>query len=86
MYFKFPVCYPVIHVGDACKDKEACLRMYDIIKCSIVPTEMYQSVLPFLENQKQMLCLRLTCVLTTNTGECSSTTDKKKESLLVGGQ
>ena len=25
-YFKFPVRHPVIHVGDACKDKEACLR------------------------------------------------------------
>ena len=25
-YFKFPVGHPVVHVGDACKDKEACLR------------------------------------------------------------
>ena len=24
-YFKFPVRHPVIHVGDACKDKEASL-------------------------------------------------------------
>ena len=26
-YFKFLVVHPVIHVGDACKDKEACLAM-----------------------------------------------------------
>jgi hypothetical protein len=29
-YFKFPVGHPVMHVGDACKDKEACLRMEDL--------------------------------------------------------
>jgi len=26
-YFKFPVCHPIIHVGDACNDKEETLRM-----------------------------------------------------------
>ena len=25
-YFKFLVGHPVVHVGDPCKDKEACLR------------------------------------------------------------
>ena len=39
-YFKFLVGHPVIHVGDVCKDKEACLRMDGLIKCSIVPPEM----------------------------------------------
>ena len=36
-YFKFPVRHPIIHVGNACKDVEACLRMDGLIKCSIVP-------------------------------------------------
>jgi len=26
-YFKFPMCHPVIHVGNVFKDKEACLHM-----------------------------------------------------------
>ena len=38
-YFKFPMCHPVIHVGDVCKNKEACLRMEGLIKCSIMPPE-----------------------------------------------
>ena len=25
-YLKFPIGHPIIHVGDACNDKEACLR------------------------------------------------------------
>jgi len=40
-YFKFPVRHPVIHVGDACKDKEACLRKDGLIKCSIIPPERF---------------------------------------------
>ena len=36
-YFKFSVGNPVIYVADVCKDKEACLPMYGLIKCSIVP-------------------------------------------------
>ena len=38
-YFKFPVGHTFIHVGDTCKDKEACLRADGMIKCSIVPLE-----------------------------------------------
>jgi len=38
-YFKLPVRHPVMHLGDACKDREACLRREGIIKCSIVPSE-----------------------------------------------
>ena len=30
-YFKFPVGHPIIQVGDACKDLEACLRMDGLI-------------------------------------------------------
>ena len=38
-YFKFPIGHPRIHVGDACKDVEACLRMDGLIKCTIVPPQ-----------------------------------------------
>ena len=40
IYFNFPVGHPVIPVGDACKDIEACLCMDGLIKCSIVPPEI----------------------------------------------
>jgi len=40
---KFHVGNPVIHVGDACKDKEACLRKDGLTKCSIVPPEVVSS-------------------------------------------
>ena len=70
-YFKFPVGHPVFHVGDAFKEKEACLRKEGLIKFPIVPPEMfYPAVLPFRTNQKHMFCLCLSCVLTSNTGEC----------------
>ena len=32
-YFKFPVGHPVIHVGDACRDKEAILQKEGLVKC-----------------------------------------------------
>jgi len=57
-YFKFPVGHPVIHVGDACKDTEACLRKEGLMKCSIVlPERLYNPVLPFRANQKLMFSL-----------------------------
>jgi len=69
-YFKFPVGHPIIHVGDACKDIEACLRMDGLIKCSILPPEkLYHPVLPFSFNNKLMFCLCRTCVLTSSSGE-----------------
>ena len=78
-YLKFPVWHPVIHAGDACKDKEACLRKEGLIKCTIVPPEtMYHPVLPFRANQKLMFGLCRTCVLTSNTGECRHKTDEER--------
>ena len=51
-YGKFPVAHPVFHVGDACKDKEACLGKEGLIKCTIVPPErLYHRVLPFRANR-----------------------------------
>jgi len=47
-YFKFPVGHSVIHVGGVCKNKEACLGMEGLIKCSIVlPARLHHLVLPF---------------------------------------
>jgi hypothetical protein len=57
-------------VGDACKDREACLRKEGLMKCSIVPPEIYHPVLPYRANQKLIFRLCRTCVLTTNTGNC----------------
>jgi len=57
-YFNFPVGLPIIHVGDACNDMKACLRMDGLMKCSIVPSErLYHPVLLFRCNNKLMLCL-----------------------------
>jgi len=65
-YLKFPVIHDIIHVGDACEDREACLRMDVLIKCSIVPPEkLYHTVLPFRCNNKLIFCLCRTCALTS---------------------
>jgi len=50
-YGKFPVGHPVVHVGDACKDKEVCLCRESLLKCTIVyPEKLYHPVLPFRAN------------------------------------
>ena len=78
-YFNFPVGHPVIHVGDACKDKEACLHMDCQIKCSIVtPERLYHRLLPFRANQKLMFCLCRTCDITSSTGEYCHTTVEER--------
>ena len=47
-YFKFPIGYPIIHIGDTCTDIEACLKMEGLMKCKIVPpTNLYHPVLPY---------------------------------------
>ena len=52
-YFKFPIGHPIIHVVDVCKDKDACLQMLGLIKCSIVPPKkLYHPVLPYRSNNK----------------------------------
>ena len=84
-YGQFPVGHPFVHVGDACKDKEACLRKEGVIKCSIVPPErLYHIVLHFRANQKPMFSLCQTCVLTSHTGECHHKKDGKGPSLEHG--
>ena len=66
-YFNFAVAHTVIHVVDACKNREACLRMDGLIKCSIIPTEtLYHPILPFRCNNKLMFFHCRTCVLTSS--------------------
>jgi hypothetical protein len=36
MYFIFPIGHATIHVGDACADKEACLKTDGLMECTIV--------------------------------------------------
>jgi len=63
-YFKFLIGHPRIHVGDACKNLEACLRIDGLIMCTIVPPqELYHPVLPYKFNKKIILCLCRSCVL-----------------------
>jgi len=78
-YFMFPVVHPVIHVGDACNDKEACLRMDGLIKCSIVPSQkLCHPVLPFRYYNKLIICLYRTCVFTSSV-ECVHTPDEDRD-------
>jgi len=71
-YFKFPIGHPIIHVGDACRNKEACLQMDGLIKCSIVPPrKLYHPVLPCRSNNKLLFCLCRSCFYERNiSGEC----------------
>jgi len=78
IYFKFPVGHPVIHVGDACSDIHACLRMEGLIKCSVVPPDkLYHPVLPYRCSNKLMFCLCRTCV-DTSSAECTHTDDEDR--------
>ena len=78
-YFKFPVDYPVIHVGDACKEREACLRKEGLMKCSIVPPErLYHTVLPFRGNLNLTFSLYRTFDLTSNRGQCCQKIDEER--------
>ena len=78
-YFTFAVGHPVIHVGDACKEKEACLGKKGLIIYSTVPPEwLYHPVFPFRANQNLMFSLCRTCVLTSNTGDFCHKTDEER--------
>ena len=78
-YGKFPVAHPVVHVGDACKDKEACLRKEGLIKCTIfLPERLCHPLLLFRAIPKLMFSLCRTCALTSNTGECHDKTDEER--------
>jgi len=63
-YFKFPVGHPVIHVGEACEDKEAMVRKEGLIKCCILPPQrLYHPVVPYHCNGRLMFCLCRSCAI-----------------------
>jgi hypothetical protein len=74
-YFKFPIGHPTIHTGNVCEDKEACLKMEGLMKCTIVPPkDLYHPVLPFRHKQKLIVCR--SCVFEHNTtDECQHFND-----------
>jgi len=78
--FKFPIGYPIIHVGDACADIEDCLRMEGLMKCKIVPPkDVYHPVLPYRCDKKLLFCLCRTCVLEHNAkSECRHLGDAER--------
>jgi len=62
---KFPIVHPIIHVGDACANIEACLKREGLMKCKIVPSKgLYHPVLPY-RYKKLLFCLCRTCPGTT---------------------
>ena len=67
-----PIDHPIIQVGDACADIEACLKMQGLMKCKIVPPkDLYHPVLPYRCDKKLLFCLCRTCVLEHNAkSEC----------------
>jgi len=79
-YFKFPIGYPVVHVGDTCKDIQACLQMEGLIKCTIVPPmDLYHTVLSFRCNKKILFCLCRTCTFEQNMrGPCRHLSDAER--------
>jgi len=79
-YFKFPIGHPIFHLGDACKDKDACLQMEGLIKCSIVPPKnLCHPVLPYRSNNKLLFCLCSSCVFERNiSGECKHLGDDER--------
>ena len=69
-YFKFPVRYPIIHVGAICKSIDMCLQMEGLIKFTVVPpTDLYHPVLPYRANKKILFCL---CRTVSRSKTCES--------------
>jgi hypothetical protein len=79
-YFEFSIGHPTIHVGDTCANKEECLKIEDLIKCTFVPPkDLYNTVLQFRHNQILLFCICRSCVLEHNTtDECRHFSDAEK--------
>ena len=75
-----PIDHPIIQVGDACADIEACLKMQGLMKCKIVPPkDLYHPVLPYRCDKKLLFCLCRTCVLEHNaSSECQHHGDAER--------
>ena len=66
-YFMFPLRYPKIHVGDACRDKQVMLSMEGLIICTVLtPRRIYHPVLPFRCKNKLLFCLCKTSAVECN--------------------
>ena len=73
-YFKFPIGHSTIHVGDACRDIDAMLRMDGLIKCRVLPPKTLYPVLPSKCDARLLFCLCRTCATERNLdAECSHT-------------
>jgi hypothetical protein len=79
-YFKFPIGHPTIHVGDACAEKDSCVKMEGLMKCTIVPPkDLFHPVLPFRYKKKLLFCLCKSRVIEQNTtGECQHFSDAER--------
>ena len=68
--FKFQIDHPVVPVGDTCKNVEACLKMDDLNRCTVVPLKsLYHPVLSYRFNKKILFCLCSSCVYEQNMSE-----------------
>ena len=79
-YYKFPIGHPVIHMGDTCKNIEACLQIEGLMYCTVLaPKKLFHPVLPFRCNKKLLFCLCRTCVMEQNMrGECQHFSDAER--------
>ena len=70
--------HPFVHLGDACKDKEDCLRMESLIKFTIVPPEIVSSrfALP-CQSETHVHTLPNICPK-SNTEQCCHKTDDER--------
>jgi len=75
-YFKFPVGHSVIHVGEACQNREAMLQKEGLINCCILPLQrLYHPVLLYRCNGRLLFCLCRSYATECNTdGECAHET------------
>ena len=57
-YFKFRIGHPKIHVGDACRAKQAMLSKEGLIKCTVLPPKRLSSG-PAIPLQLQIVILSM---------------------------
>jgi hypothetical protein len=74
------VGHQTVHVGDTCKNVNACLKMEGLIKCTVVPPkDLYHPVLPFRFNKKLYISLSRSCVQEHNRSvECYHVSDDER--------
>ena len=87
-YFKFPLGRPTIHVGEACREKQAMMITEDLIKCNILPPKtLYHPVLQFRSKNKLLFCPMNTCASVSNfSGECMHASVEKSPNRNLGSR